>query len=73
MRENLLPRLYAFELKMSPYTIAHMKVGLTLQEFGFEFRDGERLQIYLTNALQPAHEVARVDTPALAHEVRASE
>ncbi len=68
VRESLLPRLYAFELKMSPYTIAHMKVGLTLQEFGFEFRDGERLQIYLTNALQPAHEVARVDTPALAHE-----
>jgi len=26
------------------------------------------LQIYLTNALQPSHEVARVDTPALAHE-----
>lgn len=68
VRESLLPRLYAFELKMSPYTIAHMKVGLTLQEFGFEFRDGERLQIYLTNALQPSHEVARVDTPALAHE-----
>jgi len=32
VRESLLPRLYAFELKMSPYTIAHMKVGLTLQE-----------------------------------------
>ena len=68
VRESLLPRLYAFELKMSPYTIAHMKVGLALQEKGFEFADGERLQIYLTNALQPAHEVARVDTVALAHE-----
>ena len=72
VRESLLPRLYAFELKMSPYTIAHMKVGLTLQEFGFEFRDGERLQIYLSNALQPAHEVARVDTPAFAHEIEHS-
>lgn len=68
VRQSLLPRLYAFELKMSPYTIAHMKVGLTLQEYGFEFQEGERLRIYLTNALQPAHEVARVDTPALAHE-----
>lgn len=74
VRASLLPRLYAFELKMSPYTIAHMKVGLTLQEYGFEFRDGERLQIYLSNALQPSHEVARVDTPALAHEAeRATE
>lgn len=68
VRENVLPRLYAFELKMSPYTIAHMKVGLALQEKGFDFNDGERLQIYLSNALQPAHEVARVDTAALAHE-----
>lgn len=68
VRENVLPRLYAFELKMSPYTIAHMKVGLALQEKGFDFDDNERLQIYLSNALQPAHEVARVDTAALAHE-----
>jgi predicted helicase len=68
VRAQVLPRLYGFELKMSPYTIAHMKVGLALQEKGFEFEEGERLQIYLTNALQPAHEIARVDTPALAHE-----
>jgi predicted helicase len=68
VRENVLPRLYAFELKMSPYTIAHMKVGLALQEKGFDFEEGERLQIYLTNSLQPAHEIARVDTAALAHE-----
>ncbi len=68
-RERLLPNLYGFELKMSPYTIAHLKLGLTLQEFGFTFGDDERLRVYLSNALQPAHEVARVDTPALAHEV----
>ena len=72
VRANVLPRLYAFELKMSPYTIAHMKVGLALQEKGFDFEDGERLRIYLSNALQPAHEVARTDTPALAHEVEHS-
>lgn len=69
VRERLLPNLYGFELKMAPYTIAHLKLGLTLQEYGFEFADDERLRVYLSNALQPAHEVARVDTPALAHEV----
>lgn len=69
VRERLLPNLYGFELKMAPYTIAHLKLGLTLQEFGFTFADDERLRVYLSNALQPAHEVARVDTPALAHEV----
>ncbi|MEW5873068.1 MAG: type ISP restriction/modification enzyme [Chloroflexota bacterium] len=68
VRERLLPRLHGFELKMAPYTIAHMKLGLALQEKGFDFQEGERLQVYLSNALQPAHEVARVDTPALAHE-----
>lgn len=69
VRASLLPRLYAFELKMSPYTIAHLKLGLTLQEAGFEFQEGERLRVFLSNALQPAHEVARVDMPALAHEM----
>jgi hypothetical protein len=66
--EHLLPRLYGFELKMAPYTIAHMKLGLKLKETGYEFASGERLRVYLTNALQPAHEVPRTDTPALAHE-----
>jgi predicted helicase len=68
VRTYVLPRLYAFELKMSPYTIAHMKVGLELQQLGFDFHVGERLRIYLTNSLQPAHEIASVDTYALAHE-----
>jgi len=67
---SLLPRLYGFELKMAPYTIAHLKLGLALKETGYELKEGERLQVYLSNTLQPAHEVARVDTPALAHEVQ---
>jgi len=67
--EKLLPRLYGFELKMSPYAIAHLKLGLALQETGYQLKEGERLRVYLSNALQPAHEVPRVDTPALAHEV----
>ena len=67
--EHLLPRLYGFELMMAPYTIAHMKLGLKLKETGYEFGSDERLRVYLTNALQPAHEVPRTETPALAHEV----
>ena len=67
--EHLLPRLHGFELMMAPYTIAHMKLGLKLKETGYEFGSDERLRVYLTNALQPAHEVPRTETPALAHEV----
>ncbi|MBN1886479.1 MAG: N-6 DNA methylase [Thermoflexales bacterium] len=65
---HLLPRLYGFELMMAPYAVAHMKLGLALQQTGYDFGSDERLRVYLTNTLQPAHEVPRVDTPSLAHE-----
>jgi type I restriction-modification system DNA methylase subunit len=48
---NLLNRLYGFELLMTPYTIAHLKIGLLLENLGYQFQDKERLGIYLTNAL----------------------
>ncbi|MFC2053491.1 type ISP restriction/modification enzyme [Chloroflexota bacterium] len=66
--EHLLPRLYGFELMMAPYTIAHMKLGLTLKQTGYDFNAGERLRVYLTNSLQPVHEIPRIDTFSLAHE-----
>lgn len=54
---NLLPRLYGFEIMMTPYTIAHLKLSLALKETGFhtfyETKKGKsRLGIYLTNALE---------------------
>jgi predicted helicase len=54
---HLLPRLYAYELMMAPYAIAHMKVGLKLSETGFtaweKLGSENRANIYLTNALEP--------------------
>ncbi|OCQ95307.1 DNA methyltransferase [Oscillatoriales cyanobacterium USR001] len=50
--QHLLPRLFGFELLMAPYTVAHMKLGLQLQELGYDFSSDERLRIYLTNTLQ---------------------
>jgi predicted helicase len=54
---HLLPRLYAYELMMAPYAIAHMKVGLKLNETGFTAWDmigkENRANIFLTNALEP--------------------
>ncbi|MBI3732445.1 MAG: N-6 DNA methylase [Chloroflexi bacterium] len=66
--DQLLARLYGFELMMAPYAIAHMKLGLALRETGYQFKTGARLRVYLTNSLQPAHEIPRVDTPFLARE-----
>jgi predicted helicase len=56
VHEHLLPRLYGFELLMAPYAIAHLKLGMRLKESGYNVDAGERLGIYLTNSLEPAHE-----------------
>ncbi|MFN7524698.1 MAG: N-6 DNA methylase, partial [Aphanizomenon sp.] len=49
---RLLNRLFGFELLMTPYTIAHLKLGLLLGDLGYKFAPAERLKIYLTNALE---------------------
>jgi hypothetical protein len=59
VREKLLRRLFGFELLMAPYTIAHMKLAMLLQELGYDFPDDQRLGIYLTNTLQEAETLAR--------------
>jgi len=52
--EKLLPRIFGFELLMAPYAVAHLKLGLLLQETGYEFHSDQRLGIYLTNTLDEA-------------------
>lgn len=71
--KHLLTRLHAYELKMAPYAIAHLKIGLTLYETGYRFGSDERARVYLTNALEPAGDKQlRLDfLPALAHEATA--
>jgi hypothetical protein len=49
--KSLLRRLFGFELLMAPYAVAHLKLGLQLQEKGYDFGRNERLGVYLTNAL----------------------
>jgi predicted helicase len=39
---------------MAPYAIAHLKLGLQLQELGYKFKGKQRLGIYLTNTLDEA-------------------
>lgn len=51
VERDLVPRLLGFELMMAPYTIAHLKLGLTLRETGIEKLD-KRLGVYLTNTLE---------------------
>ncbi len=72
--KHLLPRLYGYELMMAPYAIAHLKIGLKLAETGYKFASKERARVYLTNALEPPHDLSgrlAFDAPALAHEAAA--
>jgi len=51
VHHELLPRIYGFELMMTPYTIAHLKLGIAFRQTGFwDFH--RRLGIYLTNSLE---------------------
>lgn len=51
VRENLIKRLHGFELMMAPYTIAHLKLSMTLKEMGVDDLK-DRLGVYLTNTLE---------------------
>ena len=51
VNDNLIKRLHGFELMMAPYTIAHLKLGMTLKETGVENLKN-RLGVYLTNTLE---------------------
>lgn len=50
VNKNLIKRLNGFEIMMTPYTIAHLKLGMTLQSLDADLPD-DRLRIFLTNTL----------------------
>lgn len=54
VRDHLLKRLFGFELLMAPYTIAHLKLSLLLNDLGYTFGKHERLGVFLTNTLEEA-------------------
>lgn len=52
--KHLLLRLNGFELMMAPYAVAHMKLAMALKDTGYEFGSKQRLNVMLTNTLEPA-------------------
>ncbi len=56
VREHLIPRLNGFELLMTSYAMAHLKLDMLLTETGYKTEEtSERLRIYLTNSLEEHH------------------
>lgn len=86
VRDELLPRVNAFELMMAPYIVTHLRLGLALEHgladesgrnsdlWGFTFGKKDRLRVFLTNtlALQTGHQLDWL-TPHVAEEAREAE
>lgn len=71
IRDHLLPRIFGFELLMAPYAICHLMLTFEIAgaESGFTMPYGERLNVFLTNTLEEAHEVKSGQFLLFAHEI----
>ena len=54
VEQSLIPRLHGFEILMASYTIAHLKLSMTLRATGYDRTSKDRLNVFLTNSLEEA-------------------
>ena len=54
VEKSLIPRIHGFEILMASYTIAHLKLSLTLKDTGYSGQSKQRLNVFLTNSLEEA-------------------
>ena len=82
VREHILKNLFGFEYLIAPYTIAHLKLSQYLRDEGHPLTADERehlnlptlsrdarLQVYLTNTLEPIEPQKHLLLPAITAEV----
>ena len=73
VKEHVLKNLHGFEYLIAPYTIAHLKLSQFLQDNDYAMQADERLNIYLTNTLEPIEPQTNWLLPALTLEVSAAQ
>ncbi len=73
VREHLLRNLFGFEYLIAPYTIAHLKLSQYLQDQGHPLSENERLQVFLTNTLDPIEPQPNFLLPAVTAEVASAQ
>ena len=73
VRDHLLKNLFGFEYLIAPYTIAHLKLSQFLKDKGHPLKSSERLQVLLTNTLEPVEPQANLLLPAVTAEVEAAQ
>jgi type I restriction-modification system DNA methylase subunit len=53
IHNHLLKNFYGFEILITAYVIAHLKLSDLLQQWYYRFQDDDKIQIFLTNTLEP--------------------
>ncbi|MCZ6664418.1 MAG: N-6 DNA methylase, partial [Gammaproteobacteria bacterium] len=69
VREHFLKNIFGFEYLIAPYTIAHLKLSQYLKDQKHPLPDNERLQVLLTNTLEPVEPIKNLLLPAVTAEV----
>lgn len=73
VREHLLKNIFGFEYLIAPYTIAHLKLSQYLADKGYMLKEDDRLNILLTNTLEPIEPQKNLLLPAVTAEVEAAQ
>ncbi|MFM8607803.1 MAG: N-6 DNA methylase, partial [Hyphomicrobiales bacterium] len=73
IKEHILKNIFGFEFLIAPYTIAHLKLSQYLNERQYKLTEKERLQIYLTNTLEPIEPQKNFNLPELTRETEAAQ
>ena len=53
IENHILKDFYGFEILITPYVIAHLKLTTVINKWFYNFKGNDRIQVYLTNTLEP--------------------
>ena len=73
VRDHMLKNIFGFEYLIAPYTIAHLKLSQYLSDRGHKLTGADRLQVLLTNTLEPVEPLKNFIVPAVTAEVEAAQ
>src|SRR5271166_556499 len=73
VREHFLHNIFGFEYLIAPYTIAHLKLSQYLKDQKNPLKNDERLQVFLTNTLEPVEPQRNLLLPAVTAEVEGAQ
>lgn len=73
VRDHLLKNIFGFEYLIAPYTIAHLKLSQYLSDRQRPLKNGERVQVFLTNTLEPVNPEPNMLLPALTAEANGAQ